>query len=324
MGSQGEDTQPARGPRLTLLLAAPRGFCAGVDRAIRVVELAIQKFGAPIYVRHEIVHNRFVVESLRKRGAVFVDRIDQVPEGGKVIFSAHGVPNAVPAEAEKRNLFYLDATCPLVTKVHLEAVRHHRAGREIVLIGHPGHPEVEGTLGQLPAGTITLIETVAGAIAFRPRDPRKLAYLTQTTLSVDDTQAIIDVLRERFPQIAGPHKDDICYATTNRQEAVKAIAARCDAVLVIGAPNSSNSQRLVEVALRAGAKTAQLIQSAAEIDWSLMATIRTLGLSAGASAPESLVAEVISALHERYDISEEEVSLKRETITFNLPKALAS
>jgi 4-hydroxy-3-methylbut-2-enyl diphosphate reductase len=308
---------------LTLLLAAPRGFCAGVDRAIRIVELALQKYGAPVYVRHEIVHNRFVVERLERMGAVFIDELDQAPEAAHVIFSAHGVPKSVPAEARRRNLAYLDATCPLVSKVHVEAERHFKAGRQIVLIGHAGHPEVEGTMGQLPAGAITLVETAARARAFPPSDPANIAYITQTTLSVDDTAEIVAVLRERFPQIAGPHREDICYATTNRQDAIKAIAPGADVVFVIGAPNSSNSMRLVEVAERAGAKRAVLIQSAADIDWPMMAGAETAALSAGASAPELLVSEVIAAFRERYDLKVEEIMVSREDVIFNLPRALA-
>jgi 4-hydroxy-3-methylbut-2-enyl diphosphate reductase len=324
MGSRAEDTQPTQRPRLDLLVASPRGFCAGVERAIRIVELALEKFGAPVYVRHEIVHNRFVVDSLRRRGAVFIEELDEVPDDGRVIFSAHGVPKSVPDEAQRRRLCYVDATCPLVKKVHVEAARHHRAGRQVVLIGHAGHPEVEGTLGQLPAGAVVLLENASDVLAFRPRDPAKLAYVTQTTLSVDDTQSVVDVLRRCFPQIVGPHKEDICYATTNRQQAVKAIAVRTDAVIVIGAPNSSNSQRLVEVALRAGAKSARLIQSADDIDWPLVAATRTLGLTAGASAPECLVTDVIEALRGRFDLTVEELALTRETVSFNLPRALAS
>ena len=324
MGSQAEEKEPAPRPKLDLLLAAPRGFCAGVERAIRIVELALAKFGAPVYVRHEIVHNRFVVERLERLGAIFVEEIEDVPAGARVIFSAHGVPKSVPVEAEGRHLEYIDATCPLVSKVHVEAERHHRAGREIVLIGHLGHPEVEGTLGQLPNGAITLLESLADAEAYEPRCTEKIAYITQTTLSVDDTQAIIAALKRRFPAIVGPHKEDICYATTNRQEAVKAIAPRSDAVFVIGAPNSSNSQRLVEAALRAGARVAKLIQRAADIDWTAVAMARTIGLSAGASAPECLVDEVIAAFRERFDVTLEEVVLKREELSFNLPRALAS
>ncbi len=310
-------------PALNVLLSAPRGFCAGVDRAIQIVELALQRYGAPVYVRHEIVHNRFVVERLEGLGAIFVEELDEVPEEAPVIFSAHGVPKSVPAEAERRSLSYLDATCPLVSKVHVEAERHHAQGLEIILIGHEGHPEVIGTMGQLPEGAITLIETVEDARAFTPRDPASLAFITQTTLSVDDTAEIIEVLRGRFPDIAGPHKEDICYATTNRQDAVKAIAERCDGVIVVGAPNSSNSMRLVEVAVRAGAPKAGLIQRAAEIDWAWFEGVSTLGITAGASAPEVLVEEIIDALRERYDVTIEEVSVTRETVQFKLPRALA-
>jgi 4-hydroxy-3-methylbut-2-en-1-yl diphosphate reductase len=309
--------------RLTILLAAPRGFCAGVDRAIQIVERALAKFGAPVYVRHEIVHNRFVVEGLEKKGAVFVKELTQVPEGAPVVFSAHGVPKSVPANARERRLNALDATCPLVSKVHVEAERHHDSGREIVLIGHAGHPEVIGTMGQLPAGAVKLIETVADAEAFAPADPSRLAYITQTTLSVDDTAEIVSVLKQRFPLIAGPHKEDICYATTNRQEAVKAIAPRADVVLVIGAPNSSNSMRLVEVASRAGAKRSALVQRASDIDWATIAGARIVGLTAGASAPDVLVDEVIDAFRERYEVTVEEAETARETVTFRLPRALA-
>jgi 4-hydroxy-3-methylbut-2-enyl diphosphate reductase len=322
MGSAAHIREAGAKPRLTLLLAAPRGFCAGVDRAIRIVELALQKFGPPIYVRHEIVHNRFVVERLERMGAVFIDELDQAPAEARVIFSAHGVPKSVPAEAQRRNLYYLDATCPLVSKVHVEAGRHFNAGREIVLIGHAGHPEVEGTIGQLPPGAVSLIETVADAETFAPRDPAKLAYITQTTLSVDDTAEIVSALRRRFPLISGPHKEDICYATTNRQEAVKAIAPRADVVFVIGAPNSSNSMRLVEVAKRAGARDARLIQRAADIDWSIFHADETVGLTAGASAPEVLMEEVIGAFRERYDIALDEVVVTQENVEFNVPRAL--
>jgi len=311
-------------PQLTLLLASPRGFCAGVDRAIRIVELAIAKFGAPIYVRHEIVHNRFVVERLEGMGAVFIDELAQAPPGARVIFSAHGVAKSVPAEAQARSLYYLDATCPLVSKVHVEAEKHFREGREIVLIGHAGHPEVEGTMGQLPPGAIALVETAADAERFQPKDPARIAYITQTTLSVDDTAEIVAVLRRRFPHAAVPHKEDICYATTNRQDAMKAIAPRADMVLVIGAPNSSNSVRLVEVALRAGAKRSALIQCAADIDWAALEGVATVGLSAGASAPEILTDEVIAAFRERYDVTFEEEAVTREDVVFNLPRALAS
>jgi 4-hydroxy-3-methylbut-2-enyl diphosphate reductase len=307
-----------------LLLASPRGFCAGVERAIRIVELSLAKYGAPVYVRHEIVHNRFVVERLERLGAVFIDELDQAPEGACVIFSAHGVPKSVPAEAKRRKLFTLNATCPLVSKVHVEAERHHAAGRHVILIGHAGHPEVEGTLGQLPDGAMTLIQTVTDAERLEAADPANLAFTTQTTLSVDDTEAIVAVLRRRFPQIAGPHREDICYATTNRQDAMKRIAPRADLVLVIGAPNSSNSVRLVEVALKAGARDAMLIQRACDIDWSRLEDVTTLGLSAGASAPELLVNEVIAALRERFDVAIEETTVTREDVAFNLPRALAS
>ena len=310
--------------KLTILLAAPRGFCAGVDRAIQIVERALEKFGAPVYVRHEIVHNRFVVEGLEKKGAVFVKELDAVPEGAPVVFSAHGVPKSVPVNARERRLNALDATCPLVSKVHVEAERHHDSGREIVLIGHAGHPEVIGTMGQLPASAVKLIETVEDAERFTPGDPSRLAYITQTTLSVDDTAAIVGVLRRRFPLIATPHKEDICYATTNRQEAVKAIAPRADVVLVIGAPNSSNSMRLVEVAARAGAKHAALVQRATDIDWRLIEGTRVVGLTAGASAPDVLITEVIDAFRARYDVTVEETETARETVTFRLPRALAS
>jgi 4-hydroxy-3-methylbut-2-enyl diphosphate reductase len=323
MGS-GAETKRAEKPQLTLLLAAPRGFCAGVDRAIRIVELALQKYGSPVYVRHEIVHNRVVVERLEQLGARFIEDLDEAPAGARVIFSAHGVPKSVPAEAQRRQLFYLDATCPLVSKVHVEAERHFRAGHEIVLIGHAGHPEIEGTIGQLPDGAIALVENAADAETFQPRDPGNLAYITQTTLSVDDTSEIVSILRRRFPLIAGPHKDDICYATTNRQGAIKAISPRADLVLVIGAPNSSNSRRLVEVAIRAGAKDAALIQRASEIDWSLLDGVEILGLSAGASAPEMLVEDVIESLRARYDLRIEEISVTREDVTFNVPRVLAS
>ena len=309
--------------KLTILLAAPRGFCAGVDRAIQIVERALARFGAPVYVRHEIVHNRFVVEGLERKGAVFVKELDAVPEGAPVVFSAHGVPKSVPAHARARKLNALDATCPLVSKVHVEAEKHHQAGREIVLIGHAGHPEVVGTMGQLPAGAVKLIETADDAAAFQPIDGSLLAYITQTTLSVDDTAEIVAVLKRRFPLIAGPHKEDICYATTNRQEAVKAIAPRAEVLLVIGAPNSSNSMRLVEVASRAGAKRAALVQRAGDIDWSMIEGARVVGLTAGASAPDVLIQEVIDAFRERFDVTVEETETARETVQFRLPRALA-
>jgi len=312
----------AKKPALTLLLAAPRGFCAGVDRAIRIVELAIEKYGTPIYVRHEIVHNRSVVERLEKLGAVFIEELNQAPEGARVIFSAHGVPKSVPQEAKRRQLFYLDATCPLVSKVHVEAERHHRAGRMIILIGHAGHPEVIGTIGQLPDGAVVLVETVADAERLTPPQNSTLAYITQTTLSVDDTADIVAVLKRRFPSIAGPHQDDICYATTNRQDAIKAIAPDADLVLVIGSANSSNARRLVEVARKAGAPNARLIENAEAIDWSAVAGARIVGLSAGASAPELLVHQVIDAFRQRFDLTMEETIVTREDVEFKLPRAL--
>ena len=306
---------------LELLIAAPRGFCAGVDRAIRIVELAIEKHGAPVYVRHEIVHNKFVVDSLKAMGAVFVEELDEVPDGAPVVFSAHGVPKSVPAAAQDRGLDYLDATCPLVSKVHREAERQVAAGRHIVFIGHAGHPEVIGTFGQVPAGDMTLIETVADVEAFMPIDPENLAFLTQTTLSVDDTSAVVAALKARFPNIQGPKGEDICYATSNRQAAVKAIASACDAMLVIGAPNSSNSLRLVEVAEREGVP-AMLIQRAADLDWAFLEGVGTLGLTAGASAPELLVRELVDRLSLRYAVTEREVETNRETIAFKLPRGL--
>jgi 4-hydroxy-3-methylbut-2-enyl diphosphate reductase len=310
-------------PHLEVLLAAPRGFCAGVDRAIQIVELAIEKFGAPVYVRHEIVHNRTVVESLEAKGAVFVEELSEIPNtGAPVIFSAHGVPKSVPREAIQRNFFYLDATCPLVSKVHHEAARHFANGLEIILIGHSGHPEVIGTLGQLPEGAVTLLERVEDVPKLIPRDPSKLAYITQTTLSVDDTVEIVEALKARFPLIQAPHKDDICYATTNRQSAVKAIASRCDAILVVGAPNSSNSKRLVEVALRSGCPKAMLVQRAAEIPWNDLKTIASIGITAGASAPEVLVDEIIDALKSKYEISLQIVTTATEDLIFKLPRAL--
>ena len=308
---------------LTILLASPRGFCAGVDRAIQIVERAIERYGRPVYVRHEIVHNRYVVEALEAKGAVFVDELDEVPDDRPVVFSAHGVPKAVPAEAGRRNLLYVDATCPLVSKVHREAERHHEAGRRVVLIGHAGHPEVIGTMGQLPDGAIILVESVEDARVIAPEDTENLAYITQTTLSVDDTTAIVAALTERFPTIRGPHKQDICYATTNRQEAVKAIAHTCDMVLVIGAPNSSNSLRLVEVARVAGAAHAGLIQRGADLDLVDFTGIATLGITAGASAPELLVEEVLQTLRERFDLTIEETEVTREDVSFKLPRALA-
>ena len=309
-------------PPLRILLASPRGFCAGVDRAIQIVEMALKKYGAPVYVRHEIVHNRTVVEDLQAQGAVFVDELDEVPEGAPVVFSAHGVPKAVPQDAKHRRLIAVDATCPLVSKVHREAERHWREGREVVLIGHAGHPEVIGTLGQLPAGSIHLVEDVADAEAFVPRDPSRVAYATQTTLAVDETEAVLAVLRRRFPAIGAPKREDICYATTNRQLAVKEMAPRCDAIVVLGAPNSSNSVRLVEVAKRSGCARAFLVQRAAEIDWSTVGVVKTVGITAGASAPERLVQEVIDAFRDRHDVSIEPVVVTTEDVRFKLPRVL--
>ena len=309
-------------PSLTVLLAGPRGFCAGVDRAVQIVEHAIDKYGAPVYVRHEIVHNKFVVGNLEAIGAVFVDQLDEVPDGVPVIFSAHGVPKSVPAEAEDRGLLYVDATCPLVSKVHREAERYHRLGLHILLVGHTGHPEVVGTMGQLPPGSISLIETVSDAETFATNQPQKLAFLTQTTLSVDDTVAIIEILRQRFPKIQAPHKDDICYATTNRQQAVRAIAETCDHVLIVGAPNSSNSLRLVEVAKSNGCPAATLVQRASDIDWRSLENVARVGLSAGASAPEVLVDEVLGALRTRFDVTVEQVTAVHEDVQFRLPQML--
>ena len=310
-------------PKLRVLKAAPRGFCAGVVRAIDIVELALEKFGAPVYVRHEIVHNRYVVEDLEAKGAIFVEELDEVPDSDHpVIFSAHGVPKEIPADAERRNLFYLDATCPLVSKVHMEAERHHFRGRHIVLIGHSGHPEVIGTMGQLPDGAIQLIETAEDAETFEPTNPDELAWITQTTLSVDDTAGIVEVLERRFPNIVGPNRQDICYATTNRQEAVKSLAGDCDAILVVGAPNSSNSMRLVEVAQKLGCERSMLVQRASEINWAAFEGIRTLGITAGASAPEVLVEEVIAAFSERYQIEVETIVTREESVSFKLPRAL--
>jgi 4-hydroxy-3-methylbut-2-enyl diphosphate reductase len=309
-------------PPLTLYLAAPRGFCAGVDRAIKIVEMALEKWGAPVYVRHEIVHNRYVVDALRDKGAVFVEELDDCPDDRPVIFSAHGVPKAVPAEAARREMVFVDATCPLVSKVHIEAERHHSNGLQMIMIGHKGHPETVGTMGQLPEGEVILVETVEDVAGVTPRDPDKLAFITQTTLSVDDTADIVTALQARFPTIAGPHKEDICYATTNRQEAVKAMAHRCDAMLVIGAPNSSNSKRLVEVGRAAGCGYAQLVQRATEIDWRALDGIRSIGLTAGASAPEILVNEVIDAFRARYAVTVEQVETAVERVEFKVPRIL--
>ena len=307
---------------LTLYLAAPRGFCAGVDRAIKIVEMALEKWGAPVFVRHEIVHNKYVVDELRERGAVFVEELDECPTDRPVIFSAHGVPKAVPAAAEARNMIYVDATCPLVSKVHIEAQRHHEAGLQIVMIGHAGHPETVGTMGQLPEGEVLLVETPEDVATLKVRDPERLAYVTQTTLSVDDTTDIVAALKARFAAIVGPHKEDICYATTNRQEAVKAMAPHCDAILVVGAPNSSNSRRLVEVGARAGCAYAQLVERATDIDWRSLDGIRSIGITAGASAPEVLIDEVINAFRDRYDVTVEQVETAQERVEFKVPRVL--
>ncbi|UWQ14677.1 4-hydroxy-3-methylbut-2-enyl diphosphate reductase [Aliiroseovarius sp. M344] len=309
-------------PALTLYLAAPNGFCAGVDRAIKIVEMAIEKWGPPIYVRHEIVHNKFVVDGLREKGAVFVEELDECPDDRPVIFSAHGVAKAVPAEANRREMVFVDATCPLVSKVHIEAERHHQNGLQMVMIGHAGHPETIGTMGQLPDGEVLLVETADDVATLTPRDPAQLAYITQTTLSVDDTAGVVEALRARFPQIVGPHKEDICYATTNRQEAVKAVAPKVDALLVIGAPNSSNSRRLVEVARANGCAYAMLVQRATEIDWRAIDGIQTVGLTAGASAPQVLVDEVVDAFRDRFDVTVERVETAKEDIEFKVPRVL--
>ena len=311
-------------PELKILLTSPRGFCAGVDRAIQIVEGALERFGAPVYVRHEIVHNRHVVESLEDKGAIFVEELDEIPDDATVIFSAHGVPKAVTQEAKRRELFYLDATCPLVSKVHHEAEHHFAADRQILLLGHAGHPEVEGTIGQLPEGAIILIETLEQAESVEVRDPDNLAYVTQTTLSIDDTADIVQVLMKRFPGIQGPSKSDICYATANRQRAVKEIASRCDVLIVIGAPNSSNSSRLVEVAALNGCPRALLVQRAADIDWDSMNGVECLGITAGASAPEVLIEGLLDACRERFEVSLEEVSVIREEVRFSLPRELTT
>ena len=309
-------------PELTLFLAAPRGFCAGVDRAIKIVELAIEKWGAPVFVRHEIVHNKFVVDDLCKKGAVFVEELDECPNDRPVIFSAHGVPKSVPLDAEKREMTYVDATCPLVSKVHIEAERHHKNGLQLIMIGHEGHPETLGTMGQLPEGEVILVETVEDVELIQPRDNEKLAYITQTTLSVDDTINIVEALKKRFNNIIGPHKEDICYATTNRQKAVKEIAPKIDALLVIGAPNSSNSKRLVEVGKSSGCRYAQLVQRAIDIDWRSLEGIKSVGITAGASAPEILIDEVIKAFNARYDVKKQIVETAIENISFKVPRIL--
>jgi 4-hydroxy-3-methylbut-2-enyl diphosphate reductase len=314
---------------LTVLLASPRSFCAGVDRAIQIVERAIEQYGRPVYVRHEIVHNRYVVHGLESKGAIFIDELAEAPDDRPVVFSAHGVPKAVPAEASRRNMIYIDATCPLVSKVHREAERHHASGRTVILVGHAGHPEVIGTMGQLPEGSVLLVESVAQVEALTVPAPERLAYATQTTLSVDDTTDIVTALRRRFPAIHGPKMEDICYATTNRQAAVKAIAPRCDALVVIGAPNSSNSMRLVEVASNYGCRRSRLLQRAAGMDWHWLEAdwktgARRLGITAGASAPELLVDELIAACRERYEVTVEEVRTSEENVVFKLPRELVA
>ncbi len=309
-------------PALTLYLAAPRGFCAGVDRAIKIVEMALEKWGAPVYVRHEIVHNKYVVDDLRAKGAVFVEELEECPTDRPVIFSAHGVPKAVPAEAARREMVYVDATCPLVSKVHIEAARHSENGLQMVMIGHAGHPETIGTMGQLPDGEVLLVETPDDVPGLIVRDPDQLAYVTQTTLSIDDTADVVAALKDRFPNIVGPHKEDICYATTNRQEAVKAVAPKCDALLVVGAPNSSNSKRLVEVASKAGCAYAQLVQRATDIDWRALEGIKTVGVTAGASAPDVLIQEVIDAFRDRFDTTVEVVETAKENVEFKVPRVL--
>ena len=305
-----------------IFLAAPRGFCAGVDRAIKIVEMALERWGAPVYVRHEIVHNKFVVDNLRDKGAVFVKELDECPKDRPVIFSAHGVPKSVPAEAENRNMIFVDATCPLVSKVHIEAERHSRNGLQMVMIGHKGHPETIGTMGQLPEGEVLLVETVEDVAELHVRDSDSLAYVTQTTLSIDDTADIVTALQNRFPKIVGPHKEDICYATTNRQMAVKAIAEKVDALLVVGAPNSSNSKRLVEVGAKAGCKYGQLVQRADDIDWHALDDVQNIGITAGASAPEVLVKEVIEAFRAKGEVQVEIVETAQENVNFKVPRVL--
>lgn len=305
-----------------IFLAAPRGFCAGVDRAIKIVEMALEKWGAPVYVRHEIVHNKFVVDNLRDKGAIFVEELDECPNDRPVIFSAHGVPKSVPEEAEHRNMIFVDATCPLVSKVHIEAERHSGNGLQMVMIGHKGHPETIGTMGQLPEGEVLLVETVEDVAELDVRDPDSLAYVTQTTLSIDDTADIVTALQNRFPKIVGPHKEDICYATTNRQMAVKAIAGKVDALLVVGAPNSSNSKRLVEVGAKAGCQYAQLVQRADDIDWNALGDMQNIGITAGASAPEVLVNEVIDAFRAKGEVEVEIVETAQENVNFKVPRVL--
>ena len=307
---------------LKIYLAAPRGFCAGVDRAIQIVEMALEKWGPPVYVRHEIVHNKFVVDGLKNKGAIFVEELEDCPDDRPVIFSAHGVPKAVPKAASARNLVFVDATCPLVSKVHIEAERHHAAGLQMIMIGHKGHPETIGTMGQLAEGEVLLVETIDDVANIQARDPAKLAFVTQTTLSIDDTADIVAALKKKFPSIVGPHKEDICYATTNRQVAVKEIAPKVDGLLVVGAPNSSNSKRLVEVASKAGCNYSQLVQRASEIDWRSLESVQSIGITAGASAPELLVNEVINSFRERFDVSIELVETAQENVNFKVPRIL--
>ena len=309
-------------PPVTIFLADPRGFCAGVVRAIEIVETALETWGAPVYVRHEIVHNRHVVDELKTKGAIFVEELDECPDDRPVVFSAHGVPKTIPAEAERREMLYVDATCPLVSKVHIEAERHHDRGLQIIMIGHAGHPETVGTMGQLPDGEVILVETPDDVAEVEPRDPTKLAFITQTTLSVDDTAEVVLALQDRFPEIVGPHKEDICYATTNRQAAVKEMAPNIQALLVVGAPNSSNSKRLVEVGRAAGCDYAILVQTAADIDWRALEGVRSVGVTAGASAPEVLVNGVLDAFRERYDVSIERVVTAEENVSFKMPRIL--
>ena len=311
-----------KNPELTVYMAAPRGFCAGVDRAIKIVEMALEKWGEPVYVRHEIVHNKYVVDELKSKGAIFIKEVRDAPVDRPIIFSAHGVPKSVPLEAKNRKMIYVDATCPLVSKVHIEADRHFENGLQIIMIGHEGHPETIGTMGQLPEGGVLLVESTKDVENLIVRDPSKLAYVTQTTLSIDDTAEVVEALKTRFPTIVGPHKEDICYATSNRQAAVKEIAPEVDALLVIGAPNSSNSQRLVEVAKKAGCENSQMVQRAAEINWNSLMNIKSLGITAGASAPEILVNEVVDALKERFEVKTHLVETATESVNFKVPRIL--
>ena len=311
-----------KNPELTVYMAAPRGFCAGVDRAIKIVEMALEKWGEPVYVRHEIVHNKYVVDELKSKGAIFIKEVRDAPVDRPIIFSAHGVPKSVPLEAKNRKMIYVDATCPLVSKVHIEADRHFENGLQIIMIGHEGHPETIGTMGQLPEGGVLLVESTKDVENLIVRDPSKLAYVTQTTLSIDDTAEVVEALKTRFPTIVGPHKEDICYATSNRQAAVKKIAPEVDALLVIGAPNSSNSQRLVEVAKKAGCENSQMVQRAAEINWNSLRNIKSVGITAGASAPEILVNEVVDALKERFEVKTHLVETATESVNFKVPRIL--